>query len=201
MVLSIILVLILPFIVIWYLRVSFRRQPAEKIVSDKQSLTERVMQSSVSRYIVRIGNSPIARLLNFAFSIYMIAYAIIKFPSQPRFSLAYIVGYTALFVILVTFEIARSIEKMLRKEINEIWEFNKSAGKAIVSLGDVTIASTQRHNELVEAHKETTERILDAIVAVQRTVQVMPNITEADQMHTSPEEPASQLTEGDKEPD
>lgn len=179
--------LVIPAIVTaWYVRSMLKKKPAETGASSKGRLLDRLVRSYTVMF-APLGNSPIFWLINLALDIYMIAYAIHKFPSHPRSSLAIVACYTIFFCIFVSLifiskliDILHDVNDMMRKIIN-------------VLLYTYGIAEGSR--KFIEgtepSHIKAHETALDAIKATHKTMELMANTTDPNLSskadHPSPE--------------
>jgi hypothetical protein len=188
---SVILILIVPFAAIWYL-FNFRKKPAAtNVVPTKQTLMGRITQSSVGNLWLRLANKRISRRLIVLFTLAqatgMIVVAIIRFPVQPRFSLAQIVFYMAMFLISLILEIVQSLERRLRGELIERWKredkiiavikdmlalINTVDAKAMIAV-DAANSARGFIIDTEPGHQETHKNITAALNAIQHTTEVM----------------------------
>jgi hypothetical protein len=210
------LVLAAPIAVIRYLLVNFRKKPTiEKTMSDKRNLLVRIAESSFGMSLLRLFNNRIFRILNLLFNcgaaVYMITDAIMRFPLQPRLSLAIIVVYIVLPLALFTIEIVRSLENTLRERLDVVWKFNEINNRAINSINgailgvlemlkDVNTTATTAVSiagnsikfidDTEPSHMEMHNSTNAALKALHHTLEIMANtfMTKPDQVGNLPEE-------------
>ena len=177
---SVVLVLLIPISIIWYLVSNFKKKPKAD-VSRQQGLLAKITRSSVGRFLTWFGHSRI-RFLGHLIFIFVIVDSILTFPRHPRSSLAFIVVYLALYFSLSILETLRLLNRVLGAEISEIWEFNKLVQGALGALRDGIIAVSkdqealaERHHKLVEMFLATNEDTLAAIKAIHHATEVIAN--------------------------
>jgi hypothetical protein len=152
---SVILVLIAPISVVWYVLIWFRKTAAEKSVSGKQQFFIRFTQSFAGRSLLFLGNNYVFTFCSFALPVYNIIKAIIRFPLEPRASLAIIVFFLALFFALLIAEAFGFFETRLRR--------------IIIDTSDAIKATTDNVTLIVEALKyipDTINVIQEAVTKV-----------------------------------
>jgi hypothetical protein len=194
LVVSVPLLLIAPIGVIWYLFVTFRKKPQDK-PDGKQSLLDKIYQTAIWAFLVRITNTRIAKTILYVLYVTFIGFQIVDFPRRPRFSLALIAFYMLYLVGFAVSDVVSSLKKehtkdtlMLAKASIATFEVFTAQQAQIASLQSFVGNLTERHDKLVEAHLESNEKNLAAIVALNRLVRVVANIEEPDQLDAPPEE-------------
>lgn len=209
---SVVLVVAAPVAVIWYLLVAFRTKQAatpaaENAAAGKQNLWIRFTQSAIGRFVQRLGDNRIFRLLNFIFSfvsaICMISYAIIRFPLHPRSSLVLIVMYMALFFAELTLELVRTLERRFQRDIKEVWDFNDRLRAVLLGVMellryvDATAAAalgiaksaSKFIDDTEPGHMEMHKTTADALRAIHHSTEVMATvIIKPDQVDAPPGE-------------
>jgi hypothetical protein len=183
-VVCILLLSIVPIGLIWYLLAFLpRKKPTEKVVSGKQKLLRRFMQSRMVMLVARVGNNRIFKLFNFGLCIYNIANQIRTFPLHPRFSLAIIVFNLAGILLLVGFIFMDRILDLISENVNLIVKTFD-----IVSYTYGVAEGSRKYIEGTEpSHNGEHKAIANALRAIHNTTQVL-----ADTMH--PPNPRNQRT-------
>jgi hypothetical protein len=190
LVVSIPLLLIAPIGVFLYSLVTFRMNPRDK--SDrKQTLLGRISQTSIGAFLLRTGNRRFVRLLQFVIPVLMVVDATIKFPQHPRLSLVVMVVYLIMISVLLAFEIARSLEKALLKDINvlfkndrifqetfiEILGYIRAISKESAYTKSIAENNSKYLADIAPLEKEVYERIITAIEKTDESVQELDSRT------------------------
>ena len=183
---SIVCVLAVPVALVWYLRVGTRRKAAIDKTADSGNLTlfARLEQYAIGRASARFVNNRIVRLVSFAPPVCLMAYAIIRFQMQPRFSLVMIVLYTALIIIQVTIEMLRALDNELQSQYNRaIGSINGVLSGVVgvlenttgIATGALAIATSARTfiDDTEPGHQKAHADITAAIDAIHHTTEAM----------------------------
>jgi hypothetical protein len=175
---SVLLVLIAPVAVIWYLLVRFKKNVAIRI--SQSSIGAAVLRSVRNRKLTHV-----IFLFGLVASSLMIVFAIIRFPLHPRLSLAISVYYMTSLLISVTLQIVNSLESRLRVSIRDIWKFAERNLDLIETLSEAVQAvdtkaeaaiglaesSHKYMTDIEPLHAETHKQVTIALNAIQHDLE------------------------------
>jgi hypothetical protein len=187
----IVLFLVLPISAIWYLHPIFTK--------NGKRLLDRITQSSISKYLARLGNNRILRFSNAALYAFMISGAIYSFPRHPRFSLVIVVIYVALSIWSLIAWASQALKRDIYGILSKVLEINADLHSIASGAFKVAMSAHEYIQNTKESHSEAHKNTAAAITAINDTLQLVATTVVQPQVDTLSKGPEGEKAEGNHE--
>ena len=161
---SIALLLIVPFVIIWFVRTLVTKRPTKE--TTKGGVQRKTALSRIVSKMVRAGDSRALRLINFGIAIDVLAYAIIRVLPRDTSGGIILIAINALTLsVNITYEIVRP----LRREIEELWKTPSLVADVFRSQQEMIEAISKGLNNARESNEKTNALLADAFRLIGET--------------------------------
>jgi hypothetical protein len=189
----IVLFLALPIGASWYLYPIFTKNG-----DLSKRLLDRITQSSVSKYLARLGDNRIFRFSNAAFYAFMISDAIYSFPRHPRFSLVIVVTYVALSIWSLIAWGSQALKRDIYGILSKVLEINADLHSIASAAFKVAMSAHEYIQNTEESHSEAHKNTAAAITAINDALQLVATTVVQPQVDTPSKGPEGEKAEGEK---